>query len=76
MRNMQREISANHTKRIDRESKQGRCLNCEADLSFCGKPFTADLRCPKCGAVNAYEDSFQPIRLKDRIEVFDVKVAA
>ena len=55
---------------------QGFCLNCRAKLSFCGKPFTADLECPTCGAVNGYENSFQPVRLKDRIEVFDVRVVA
>jgi len=54
----------------------GVCLNCAANLSFCGKPFTADLECPKCGAVNAYDASFQPVRLKERVENREVKIAA
>jgi hypothetical protein len=41
----------------------GYCLGCNAQLSFCGIPFTANLTCNKCGAVNIYEDSQQPIRL-------------
>ena len=52
------------------------CLKCGSRLSFCGMPFTADLECPKCGAINAYEASFQPVRLKERIENSEVKVAA
>lgn len=53
----------------------GMCLKCSSRLSLCGAPFTADLECPKCGAVNGYEDSFQPVRLKDSVENFDVRVA-
>lgn len=41
----------------------GYCLACGARLSFCGSPFTADIRCRKCGAVNVYEESQQPKRL-------------
>ena len=52
------------TKCVDRSTSIGKCLNCGKRLSFCGKPFTADLRCPNCGAVNVYRDSQQPLELK------------
>jgi len=42
----------------------GYCLICGAQVSKCGKPFTAELRCQKCGAVNVYEESQQPKFLK------------
>lgn len=44
-------------------SAVGKCLRCEKQLSYCGKPFSAELRCPNCGALNVYEESQQPIRL-------------
>ena len=50
----------------------GDCLECAARVSVCGRPFTADLTCPRCGAVNAYENSLQPVRVKQRQEKFDV----
>jgi hypothetical protein len=39
------------------------CLGCGTHLAYCGKPFTASLRCRKCGAVNLYEESQRPVRL-------------
>ena len=47
-----------------REAGKGSCLNCAREFSYCGKPFTADLKCPYCGTVNIYEDSQQPVRIK------------
>lgn len=41
------------------------CLKCGRFLSYGGKPFTAEIKCPACGAVNVYEDSQQPKCLKD-----------
>lgn len=41
------------------------CLACGAFLSYCGKPFSAEIKCPSCGAINIYEDSQQPKGLKD-----------
>lgn len=43
---------------------QAVCLACQKSLSYCGKPFTAEIVCPNCGRVNVYEDSQQPNRLK------------
>jgi hypothetical protein len=42
----------------------GYCISCKSQLSVCGVPFTAELGCPKCGAVNIYENSQQPKYLK------------
>jgi hypothetical protein len=58
------------SREIDAESPAaaenvGFCLGCGSRLSICGKPFTADLKCPKCLATNIYEDSFQPSRLRE-----------
>jgi hypothetical protein len=52
------------SKSIIRARSTGYCLNCKAQLSFCGKPFTADLICAKCGVVNVYQESQQPVRIK------------
>jgi predicted RNA-binding Zn-ribbon protein involved in translation (DUF1610 family) len=41
----------------------GYCLSCKSQLSFCGIPFSTKLECPKCGAINVYEESQQPKRL-------------
>lgn len=43
----------------------GYCLNCGAQVSVCGKPFSAELRCQRCGVFNVYENSQQPSRLAD-----------
>ena len=51
-------------KRFDGQDKYGKCLACHAQMTFCGKPFTADIACPKCGAVNVFIESFQPVSLK------------
>lgn len=53
-----------NTKCVDRPSAIGMCLKCGKRLSFCGKPFTDDIRCPNCGAVNQYVESQQPVRIK------------
>jgi hypothetical protein len=41
------------------------CLACGTFLSYCGRPFSAEIECPSCGAINVYEDSQQPKGLKD-----------
>ena len=53
------------TNSAELQSMNGECLKCGAQLSFCGKAFTADLKCPACGAINVYEESQQPKRLLD-----------
>ena len=40
------------------------CLACGQHLAYCGKPFSAVLACPKCGAANVYCESQQPSRLQ------------
>lgn len=42
-----------------------KCLSCRKHLAYCGKPFTAEIKCPYCGAVNVSEESQQPKGLKD-----------
>jgi hypothetical protein len=41
----------------------GYCLKCGSRVSRCGIPFTAEIVCPACGALNVYEESQQPVRL-------------
>ncbi len=43
----------------------GYCLKCGRQLTKCGLPFSAEIGCLKCGAVNIYEDSQQPKCVKD-----------
>lgn len=38
------------------------CMNCGSQLAYCGKPFSADISCGKCGAVHTFEESQQPTR--------------
>jgi hypothetical protein len=40
-------------------------LACERFLSYCGKPFSAEIEIPSCKAINVYENLEQPTRLKD-----------
>jgi len=50
--------------RRDRPSPVGLCLRCGRSLTLCGETFTLEVRCDKCFAINVYEDSQQPVRLK------------
>lgn len=65
MRDMQTQNHINELKRFDGQDKNGKCLNCKAQMSFCGLPYSAEISCPKCGAVNVFEESFQPVRLRE-----------
>ena len=47
-----------------RLSGVGRCLNCNSHLTDCGRPFTAEIPCRKCGRINVYKESQQPCWLK------------
>lgn len=40
------------------------CLSCGKHLAYCGKPFSAEIKCPFCEALNVYQDSLQPKFLK------------
>jgi Zn finger protein HypA/HybF involved in hydrogenase expression len=50
-----------------RAESTGYCLNCGAQVSYCGKPFSAEIACPKCGAINIYVDSQQATALKNEV---------
>ena len=56
------ELSTKHGKR---DKSTGYCLSCGAQVSYCGKPFSAEIACPKCGAVNIYAEAQQPTALKN-----------
>jgi hypothetical protein len=47
-------------KAINNSKSIGMCLGCGRRLTLCGKPFTADIECHKCGVINSYIDSQQP----------------
>ncbi len=36
------------------------CLACGKKLSYCGKPFSAEIACPNCGGINVYRESQRP----------------
>lgn len=40
------------------------CVQCRCYLAETAVPVTVDVKCSRCGAVNAYEESQQPTRLK------------
>lgn len=46
----------------------GLCLGCGHKLSVCGLPFTADLECDNCHAVNSYRHSRQPVDFRASTE--------
>ena len=58
----QKERNADHNAPIV-DTAIGNCLNCGSRVSRCGTPFTADLKCPACGALNVYRESQQPVDL-------------
>lgn len=39
----------------------GLCINCGHRVTFCGKPFTAQIPCGKCLFINKFENSQQPV---------------
>lgn len=53
------------TKLKNLKAGKAACLACGKPLSYCGKPFTMEIACPACGAVNVYENSQQPNGLKN-----------
>ena len=62
-----------HPASHDKTAHIGYCLGCAARLTFCGQPFTADIECPNCGAVNVYTHSFTPNKVKGRPGVEGVR---
>lgn len=64
------------TSREQKSVNEGYCLECGYRLSVCGRPFTADLDCSKCGAINRYIESYQPFTVIPTVEVYEVTVAA
>lgn len=47
------------------QSPVGNCINCGYRLTYCGKPFTADVECSKCHVINHFRNSQQPIHVDD-----------
>ncbi len=47
----------------DEEKMIGNCLKCGTRLTFCGRPFSAEIRCRNCGSLNIFTHSQQPTRL-------------
>lgn len=48
--------------RSNSDGSIGYCLNCGTRLTRCGRPFTSDVACRACGALNVFEESNQPVR--------------
>lgn len=47
-----------------RQSQVGICLGCGHRLTFCGSPFTADVKCAKCFYINVFVESQQPVGIR------------
>lgn len=47
--------------RLRKRDMIGMCLRCGRKLTFCGKPFTAEIPCSKCLCINVYNESLQPV---------------
>jgi hypothetical protein len=45
---------------IRREQTKSNCIHCGQHLATCGQPFSAEIQCRQCGAVNVYSNSNQP----------------
>jgi predicted RNA-binding Zn-ribbon protein involved in translation (DUF1610 family) len=41
----------------------GNCLKCGVRLTRCGSVFSAEIKCPACGAQNIYRESKKPVEL-------------
>jgi len=56
-------VMAVENRRISKRKRDsiGMCLQFGHILTFCGKPFLAELPCTKCLYINAYNDSRQPV---------------
>jgi hypothetical protein len=46
------------TKRV---KSTGLCKHCGNKITFCGRPFTADIMCCKCKYINQFRMSQQPV---------------
>lgn len=45
-----------------RKSKNiGMCIKCGHKLTFCGRPFTAEIPCVNCLYINTFKESQQPV---------------
>jgi predicted RNA-binding Zn-ribbon protein involved in translation (DUF1610 family) len=49
------------------------CLTCDKQLTVSAVPFSGDIECPSCGAINLFRDAQQPLGVRggcasDRIE--------
>ena len=50
-----------HNTAIKRAIATGLCMNCGNKITFCGRPFTADIKCNKCRVINQFRMSQQPV---------------
>jgi hypothetical protein len=39
----------------------GMCIKCGHKITFCGKPFSAEIPCSKCLFINVFQESQQPV---------------
>jgi len=44
-----------------RASATGLCKKCGNKITFCGRPFTADIKCCKCNIINQFRMTQQPV---------------
>jgi hypothetical protein len=44
-----------------RSESTGLCKNCGNKITFCGRPFNADIKCSKCNNINQFLMSQQPV---------------
>jgi phage FluMu protein Com len=51
-------------KKRNMDSGKSACLGCGKHLAYCGEPFSAEIVCPHCGAVNVYVDSQKPSEVR------------
>src|SRR5436190_23704040 len=45
------------SKKTNLRHGESACLNCGERLTYCGKPFSADIECPKCGSIHRFVNS-------------------
>jgi hypothetical protein len=51
-------------KKPNMDAGKSTCLGCGKHLAYCGEPFSAEIACSHCGAVNVYVDSQKPCEVR------------
>lgn len=49
------------------ESWKSKCLGCQGHVAVSAVPFTGEIACPHCGAINAFRDAQQPHAMREGI---------